>query len=111
MRLDILNLSITVCYGLTLSCSCSVNLSQLKEEEVHDLVLTVSSAPGGDVEGSEVRREYYRGTINCLLQICSTNVEEESEAKPINMKAVTRRYVSTCMYGCVCVFTHTPVSV
>ena len=92
-----------------------MNLSQLKEDEVHDLVLTVSSAPGGDSEGSEVRSEYYRGTIQCLLQICSTNVEEESEAKPIDMKPIARRYVSihtlhvwTCTCTCMCV-THTCV--
>ena len=82
-------------YGFTLLRSCSVNLSQLKEEEVHDLVLTVSSAPGGDSEGLESRSEYYRGTIHCLLQICSTNVEEESETKPIDMNEIARRYVST----------------
>lgn len=74
-------------------------MSQLKEEEVHDLILTVSSAPGGDSEASEVRREYYRGTIHCLLQICSTNVEEESETKPIDMNAIAGRYVSVHVYN------------
>lgn len=78
-----------------------MNLSQLKEEEVHDIVLTVSSAPGGDGEGSEVSSEYYRGTIHCLLQICSTNVEEESDTKPIDMAAIAKRYVSTCTHVCV----------
>jgi hypothetical protein len=75
-----------------------VNLSQLKEEEVHDLWLTVSSAPGGDSEGSEVRSEFYRGTINVLLEICSTNVEEEREDRPpVDMNTIAKRYVSTIL--------------
>ena len=80
--------------------SCSVNLSQLKDEEVHDLWLTVSSAPStsGDSERLEVRGEFYRGTIHCLLQICSTNVEEEREDRPIDMDTIARRYVSTQLH-------------
>ena len=70
-------------------------MSQLKEEEVHDLWLTVSSIPGGDSERSEVRDEFYRGTIHCLLEICSTNVEEEREDRPINMDTIARSYVSS----------------
>ena len=70
-------------------------MSHLKEEEVHDLMLTVSAAPGGDVEGSEVSRDDYRGTIHCLLQICSTNVEEESETRPVDMNSIAKRYVSS----------------
>ena len=92
-------------HGDILSRSCSVNLSQLREEDVHDLLLNVTSAPtggGGDYDGSEIssgRGEWYRGTIHCLLQICSTNVEEETEGKPVNMNTITRRYVSVCGGG------------
>lgn len=73
--------------------SCSVNLSQLSEGEVHDLMLNVTAKGGGDSEGGggEVL-----GTIQCLLQISSTNVEEESEENPVDMQLVSKRYVSLC---------------
>ena len=72
-------------------CSCSVNLSELSEGEVHDLMLNVFAKGGGDPDGGggEVL-----GTIQCLLQISSTNVEEESERNPVDMQLVSKRYVS-----------------
>ena len=70
-----------------------MNLSQLSEGEVHDLMLNVTAKGGGDSDsgGGEVL-----GTIQCLLQISSTNVEEESEQNPVDMKVVGKRYVSFC---------------
>ena len=37
------------------------------------------------------------GTIHFLLQISSTNVEVETESNPVDMDAISRRYVSSCL--------------
>lgn len=87
-----LSLSPSLCLPLLpFLCSCSVNLSQLKEEEVHSLVLNINAKGGGDME---VGGADDMGTIHCLLQITSTNVEEESESHPVDMELVRKRYVS-----------------
>ena len=78
-------------------CSCSVNLSQLREGEVHDLQLNVTAKGGGDSEGGGAE---VMGTIQCLLQICNTNVEEESEQNPFDMTLVSKRYVSLWSSAC-----------
>ena len=75
-------------------CSCSVNLSLLKEDDVHDLTLNIIARGSGDTDGGAEDGGEQRGTIHCLLQICSTNVEEENPLKPVDMNVISRRYVS-----------------
>ena len=70
-----------------------MNLSQLKEEDLHNFVLNINAKGGGDSEGGAGDDI---GTIHCLLQVTNTNVEEANEANPIDWDLISRRYVSSC---------------